>query len=270
MLYKIGQVSISGPGWRVQKNTHKNNFDFSASNGGSVVCQSEDDETNTRDLSFQVWALGGCDLGDIFDRRIQALEDELALANSSSGHLVYLEKIDTYELRRELVAGKLDYNQFHLQLRRRPKYAAELSIRIRNSRILDPVTAKASQSTWVADTYKAVLVMSNTTAATEYLTAVNLGNLTTIDRFDGAGYADFTLLNRVRTAPYLKTADIVWTNLPNGTRQIAGMVIIKFVTNDADSPIVAWIPSSNWGSNFDPNGTTIRFTVNARALAIEP
>lgn len=270
MLYKIGSVSISGPGWRVQKNTHKNNFDFSATGGGNVVCQSEDDETNTRDLTFQLWALGGCDLGDIFDRRIQALEDELALANSSSGHLVYLEKIDTYELRRELVAGKLDYNQFHLQLRRRPKYAAELTIRIRNSRILDPVTAKAAQATWVADTFKAVLVMSNSTASAEYVGATNIGDLTTIDRMDGSGYADLTLLNRVRVAPYLKSADMVWTNLGSGTRQIAGIVIIKFVTNDADSPIVAWIPSSNWGSNFDPGGTTIRFTVNALALAIEP
>lgn len=270
MLVKIGQVNVSGPGWRIRQLQHKPNFDFSSRGGANTVCISEDDETNTQDLSFQLQAVGGCDLEDIYDRRIAALEAELALANSSNGHIVFKQKIDDWEYRRELVAGVLEYNQFTFRYGRKPKFPGELRIRIRNSRILDPVDAKAAQATWVADTYKAVLVMSNTTAAAEYLTSPELGDLTTIDRFDGSGYADLTLLNRTRTAPYLKSADLVWTNLGNGTRQIAGIVIIKFVTNDADSPIVAWIPSSNWGSNFDPGGTTIRFTVNALALAIEP
>lgn len=160
MIYKIGDVNIAGPGWRVAKKTHKNNFDFTASSSSTTVCLSEDDETTTHDITFQIYALGGCDLGDIFERRIQALEAELALANSSNGHIIYKEKIDTYEYRREIVAGKLDYNEFYLQLRRKPKYAAELSIRIRNSRILETVTAKAAQATWAADVYKAVMVMS--------------------------------------------------------------------------------------------------------------
>lgn len=271
MLIKIGDVNIAGPGWRVKKLAHKPNFDFSSRGGSAVVCQSEDDENTTLDLSFQVYALGGCDLNEIDTLRVAALESELALANSSNGHLVYHEKVDNWSYRRELVAGVYEPNEFELRYRRRPKFAGELRIRVRNSRILEPVMAKAAQAAWVADTYKAVLVMSNTTAAAEYLTDTFIGQITTIDRFDGSGYADLTLLNRVRVAPYLHAADMVWVNLGNGTRQIAGIIIIKFVTNDADSPIVAWIPSSTWGSgNFDPGGTTIRFSVNAKALAIEP
>ena len=90
MLVKIGDVNVAGPGFRIEQLSQKPNFNFSSN--GQNLCASED-TSSEEELSFQVFALGGCELDDIYDLRVEALQDQLDLANSHSGHMVYYQRI---------------------------------------------------------------------------------------------------------------------------------------------------------------------------------
>jgi len=109
MIVKIGEVNIAGPNFRVQQTGNKSNFNFTGSGNGNSVCVSEDDESTTRDLTFQAWALGGCSVADA-QARVDAVQAQLDLANSSNGHIVFYQRIDDWVYRRELVSGKIDFN----------------------------------------------------------------------------------------------------------------------------------------------------------------
>lgn len=112
------------------------------------------------------------------------------------------------------------------------------------------------------DTIKARLVMTNTTVDTENDAKTYLSDFTTIDVCDSSGYTDKTLstltVTQVDASDLAKwTADnLTWTSLATCTRQVQGVLIYKFVTNDAASFPICFVQFS---SNKTPDGSD--FTV---------
>lgn len=109
-----------------------------------------------------------------------------------------------------------------------------------------------------ADDIRLILCMTNTTADTENDGISFVGNLTTLDEFDGANYARQALtgeavnLDDPNDRAEFDADNVTINSLGAGTRSIAGALIYKHVTNDANSPVIAWIEFSATpdGSNF--------------------
>ncbi|MGF2075644.1 hypothetical protein, partial [Enterococcus casseliflavus] len=57
--------------------------------------------------------------------------------------------------------------------------------------------------------------------------------------------------------------DFVWSSLGNGTRQVQGMGVHEFITNDAGSFPLAWVEFSG---TINPGGSTLTVAVNAEGL----
>jgi len=110
------------------------------------------------------------------------------------------------------------------------------------------------------------LCMTNTTMDTEEDIEF-VGSVTTLDEMDGANYVRKQCESQTVTADTTNNrgefdfADITWTNLGAGTRQVAGFFIYIYVTNDADSPVLAWVDSG--GFPFSANGGNFTIQVNA-------
>jgi hypothetical protein len=119
------------------------------------------------------------------------------------------------------------------------------------------------------DDMRIVLVMTNTTADTD-ADAEFLGDFVTLDRYDGANYADKALANQLMDADLVNnrgefTADnIQWAALGAGTRQAQAMLLYKFVTNDAASPNIGFIDTG--GFPFSGNGGNVDVTWNAQGI----
>lgn len=98
---------------------------------------------------------------------------------------------------------------------------------------------------WVNDTIKARMVMNLTTADTEK-NAEFVADLTTPDFFDGANNVIKTLqtnavnIDEANLRAEMDADDETWTALGAGTSALTGIIIYKFVTNDADSPLIAY------------------------------
>ncbi len=119
------------------------------------------------------------------------------------------------------------------------------------------------------DTFKVALVMTNTTADTEEDTAT-ISAFSVLDEMDGSGYVRKTV-----STPTVSEDDpnnraeftfdaITWTALGDGTRQVAGFVLFKFVTNDSDSVPIAYINSG--GFPVSPGGLNFTITPNAEGV----
>lgn len=110
------------------------------------------------------------------------------------------------------------------------------------------------------DDIRVALCMTNTTADTENDGKVYVGDLTTLDEMDGANYVRKALANEAvnlddaNDRAEFDADDVTWSSLGAGTRSIAGALLYKHVTNDADSPLIAWVefaaPVTADGSNF--------------------
>jgi hypothetical protein len=120
-----------------------------------------------------------------------------------------------------------------------------------------------------SDDLRARLLMTNTTADTENNKAT-LSAYTTIDTFDGSGATNNLALtgeavnvdsgnNRLE----LDLDDAAFGALGNGTRQIQGVLLFFFVTNDADSIPLCFIQFS---SNVNPGGATLTIQWNAEGV----
>lgn len=101
------------------------------------------------------------------------------------------------------------------------------------------------------DTIKACLCMTGNSCDTDAHdgTVTTLAGITTLNRSDATGYADVTLAaktlalddvnNRVK---FDNTADIVFSGLSTpATGNYTGILLYKFITNDADSIPIFWI-----------------------------
>lgn len=121
---------------------------------------------------------------------------------------------------------------------------------------------------FAANDIRIALVMTNTTADTEQDMQF-VGSLTTLDEMDGANYARQTLANEsvnedaANNRAEFDATDAVFTNLGAGTRNVAGIVLYKHVTNDADSPLIAYIDD---GFPYTANGATLTIQWNAEGI----
>ena len=116
--------------------------------------------------------------------------------------------------------------------------------------------------------------MTNTTADTEKdVTTISGGTgFTTIDEYDGSGYSRVALSGEAvayddaNDRVEIDASDLApwFAALGAGTRQMQGMVLYRFVTNDADSVPVAWIDTG--GFPFSGNGGIVNVTWNAEAI----
>lgn len=119
------------------------------------------------------------------------------------------------------------------------------------------------------DDIRVLLVMTNTTADTEQ-DAEFVGDISVLDEYDGAAYARKALASQVvnqddpNNRAEFDAADVTWTALGAGTRQCQAAVVFKFVTNDADSPIIAYLDTG--GFPFAGNGADVVAIWNAEGI----
>lgn len=122
---------------------------------------------------------------------------------------------------------------------------------------------------------RAILVMTNTTADTEKDKQF-ISEFTTLDEYDGAGYARVACTSESFTVDTVNhhfkfTCDpITFAALGAGTRQCQGILLYLHVTNDADSKPLMYIDGTGFpfaGSGgdvvFTPNASGVMYTVTA-------
>lgn len=112
---------------------------------------------------------------------------------------------------------------------------------------------------------RVALVMTNTTADTDEESAT-VDAIGTLDEMDGTNYARKTLssqavaIDTTNDRVEFDFEDLTWTALGNGTREVQGMLILKHVTNDADSVPIAFVEFS---SSQNPGGSDFTVTIDA-------
>lgn len=123
-------------------------------------------------------------------------------------------------------------------------------------------------SNWLTGDYRLALLSTNTTADTENNIAT-VSAYATLDEFNGAGYARQALageavnVDSVNNRIELDGSDSAFGALSNGTRSIQGVLVHDFVTNDADSPPLAFI---QFASNIAPGGASLTIVWNAEGI----
>lgn len=114
----------------------------------------------------------------------------------------------------------------------------------------------------------ALLMSSNTLATAGQEDVTNLGGLT-LDRCDSAGYADPTVAAQVvnedtgNNRAEFTFDPITFTGLPSCSRSIIGYLVYKFVTNDAGSTPIIYVPFS---TPIVPNGGNVVLTPDAEGV----
>lgn len=99
---------------------------------------------------------------------------------------------------------------------------------------------------FINDDLRILLVMGSTTADTEE-DAEFIDDITTLDEYDGINYARKILANPAVTddltndRAYYTSDGVTWGTLGDGTSSAKGAIVFKFVNDDTDSPIVAYI-----------------------------
>lgn len=116
---------------------------------------------------------------------------------------------------------------------------------------------------------RVALVMSGNNAVTQRASAVFMGDLT-LDEFDGGGYSRQALASETLTLDTgnfrteLTASANVWDPLSAGTDDVVGAIIYKHVTNDADSPVLAYYDDGNFPAS--PNGGPFTITWSSEGL----
>lgn len=119
------------------------------------------------------------------------------------------------------------------------------------------------------DDIRVALLMSNTTADSENDGIVFVGDIGTLDEHDGSAYVRKALaseavnLDDANDRAEFDATDVVWTALGAGTRTCVGALLYKHVTNDADSPVIAWVEFASAVTN---DGTDFTITWNAEGI----
>lgn len=116
---------------------------------------------------------------------------------------------------------------------------------------------------------RALGVMTNSTADTD-TTAATISGFGTLDEFDGSGYSRQALTGESvaqdvpnARAEFTANAVTFGTSIVPGTRNLQGLVIFRFVTNDADSIPIFYIDLT---PSFAPKGT-LTYTPHADGIA---
>jgi len=120
-----------------------------------------------------------------------------------------------------------------------------------------------------ADDIRVALLMTNTSADTENDAKVYVDDLTTLDECDGANYVRKALANEAvnkddaNDRAEFDADDVTWTSLGASTRDVQGALVYKHVTNDSDSPLIAFI---DFTSDVTPDGTNFTIQWNAEGI----
>lgn len=120
------------------------------------------------------------------------------------------------------------------------------------------------------DDIRVMLVMSNTTADTEKNIAT-LSAFTTLDEYNGTGYARQALANEdvqidvSNERIEFHSDNPVFATLGAGTRQAVGMIIYLHVTDDTDSVPIFYVDTG--GFPFDGSGSNVTIQKNAEGWA---
>lgn len=119
-----------------------------------------------------------------------------------------------------------------------------------------------------AQTFRVALLMTNTSlAAAGQEDVATVAGFTTLDESNGANYARQQLAGLAVTADNANNRalfdanDAVFATLGQGTRNLAGALLFRFVTNDADSVPVAWFDAAPFP--FAANGLDLTLRWNA-------
>lgn len=116
---------------------------------------------------------------------------------------------------------------------------------------------------------RCALLMTNTTADTEE-DVLTLATITTLDEYNGAGYARQALAGEVVTADgpnnrsLFDAVDPIFAALGAGVRSAQGLLLFRQVTNDADSFPIAWYDAAPFPVN--GNGLDLTIRINAAGL----
>lgn len=114
---------------------------------------------------------------------------------------------------------------------------------------------------------RVLLVMTNTTADTDQDAHFITGGITTLDEYDGANYVRKALTGETvntddpNNRGEFDAGDVTWTALGAGTRSAAGIVIIKFVTNDTDNVLIAYIDTGGFPIAGNGGDLTVQWNV---------
>jgi hypothetical protein len=125
------------------------------------------------------------------------------------------------------------------------------------------------------DDIRALLVMTNTTADTEEDKTSFLG-FTTLDEFDGSGYSspgvaltsEAVSVDTVNNRGEFDADDAAFGALGAGTRDIAAVIVYKFITDLNSSLPIAYIDTVSGGTTFPftANGSTVTIQWNAEGI----
>lgn len=135
--------------------------------------------------------------------------------------------------------------------------------------VYTPAKTKMLNGTFTFADLRLILVMTNTTADTDQ-DLENVADLGTLDEMDGANYvrkavtSEAVVQDDPNNRAELSFDPVTWSALGNGTRQLEGIILIQFVTNDADSLLVAFIDPTGWPLN--PGGADLVVTPNAEGV----
>jgi hypothetical protein len=125
---------------------------------------------------------------------------------------------------------------------------------------------------FVNNNVEILLVMNTSTAPTERDGITFVNNYTLLDECDGTGYVRKTLSEKTSSADDANDQaafdfeDITWLLLGNGTRPLVGLLLIRKVIDDTDSPAGIFLP---FPAETDPGGGdfTVRIPVGGAILA---
>jgi hypothetical protein len=116
---------------------------------------------------------------------------------------------------------------------------------------------------------RVLAVMTNSTADTD-TTAATISAFGTLDEFDGSGYSRQAATGEAvaqdvpnNRAEFTFGAVTFGTAIVPGTRKLQGLVVFRFITNDADSIPIFYIDLT---PAFDPKGT-LTYTPHADGVA---
>jgi hypothetical protein len=121
-----------------------------------------------------------------------------------------------------------------------------------------------------ANDIRVALLMANTTGDTDE-DAEFISNIGTLDEMDGGNYARVAMAGEIvnvdtaNNRAEFDANDTVFPLLGIGTRQVAGILIYKHVTNDSNSIAIAWIDSPPTFP-LNANGRDWRITWNAQGV----
>jgi hypothetical protein len=119
------------------------------------------------------------------------------------------------------------------------------------------------------DDIRVLLVMTNTTADTED-DKDTISAFTTLDEYDGSGYARQALTGEAvaedaaNDRAEFDGGDATFTTLGAGTRSCQAAIVFKHVTNDTDSVPIAYIDTG--GFPFAGNGGDVTIQWNAEGI----